>query len=134
MSNNFATYGTKLAEAVDPGYFVYQSSADECSLIDAGTQAACTKTLPMGVTTQSGAAGDVVAIQNKGLVAVVAGGTIAVGDVIIPKTGAGTGIAFATTGLSNNDVIYTSGVAVSAASSGGIFYMELNINRQYYGA
>ena len=122
-------------EALTAGTFVYITGGTTM-MIDDSTQATCTKTQPIGVVERACASGEYPAVVAWGFCKVLAGGTIAVGDVLIPKASAGSAIAFATTGLSNNDLIFRSARAVSAGISTGLAEAFINAfdNGTYYGA
>lgn len=115
-----------------PGLIVYQTSTG-CALLDA-TQATATKTLALGVTTEKAAQGALTNIGNRGLHKCLAGASVSINDRIIAEESTARGIPFATTGLSNNDVVYIVGFARSAASDGGYFDLEVCPHSCYYGA
>jgi len=106
-------------EALTAGTFAYITSSTTM-MIDDSTQATCTKTKPIGVVAADCASGAIPIIVAVGPCKLLAGGTIAVGDVLIPKASAGSAIAFSTSGLVAGDTIYRPARATAAASSGGL--------------
>jgi len=127
-TNTYSNIANTAAEAITMGLILYQVSATTVGIIDDSTQINCIKTLPLGVSVRDCSAGDPVEIQDGGIVKCLAGGTIAIGDRIMPKASAGSGIAYAKTGLTDKDVVYIVGYARSAASSGGYFDLEIKID------
>jgi hypothetical protein len=123
----FLSYPSELSENVTSvGLLLYQDSVSTVALIDAGTQAACTKTLIAGVNLETGDAGQSVSVARRGLVKCLAGASVAVGDKIIAETATARGIPWATTGLATGDFVSVAGVAKSAASDGGYFDLDLD--------
>jgi len=133
MSENSAR-ACKADEAFSgAGLIVYQTSTG-CALNDNTDQATCTKRLSLGVTTETAASGKDTNIVVRGLAKCLAGASVAINDRIIAEVSTARGIPFATSGLSNNDVVYIVGFARSAASDGGFFDLDVCPQTSYYGA